>query len=76
MHFVEEVTTSFFVCYHYHRKGIDNMDIQVEAYLVERVSQKGKTYKAVEIYITDKIKKLVFLTDAEMELLRLANSKK
>ena len=36
------------------------MDIQVEAYLVERVSQKGKTYKAVEIYITDKIKKLVF----------------
>ncbi len=52
------------------------MDIQVEAYLVERVSQKGKTYKAVEIYITDKIKKLVFLTDAEMELLRLANSKK
>mgnify|MGYP004493941145 CR=1 FL=1 len=52
------------------------MDIQVEAYLVERISQKGKAYKAIEIHITDKIKKLVFLTDAEMELLKIANSKK
>lgn len=52
------------------------MDIQVEAYIVERVSQKGKPYKAVEIYITDKVKKLVFLTEAEMELLKIANSEK
>jgi hypothetical protein len=58
------------------RKEIDIMDIQVEAYIVERVSQKGKPYKAVEIYITDKVKKLVFLTEAEMELLKIANSKK
>lgn len=51
------------------------MDIQVEAYLVERVSKSGKSYKAIEVYITDKIKKLVFLTDAEIELIKLTNKK-
>lgn len=45
--------------------------MQVEAYLVERVSKKGNKYTAIEVVISGNIKKLVFLTDAELELLKL-----
>lgn len=49
--------------------------MQVKAILCEKVSKKGNTYTCVEIYITENIKKLVFLTDAEKELLQIKESK-
>lgn len=47
--------------------------MQVKAILVERTSQKGNKYTCVEIYITPTVKKLVFLNDVELELLRLSS---
>lgn len=49
--------------------------MQLKAIVVEKTSKKGSTYIAVEVYITDKIKKLVFLTPAELELIKMANNK-
>lgn len=46
--------------------------MDVKAKLVEKVSKKGNSYVCIEVYITSNIKKLVFLTDAEVELLRLS----
>lgn len=49
--------------------------MDVKATLVERVSKKsGNTYTAISIKLTDKIEKLVFLNQAEMELLKLKNN--
>ena len=46
--------------------------MNVKACLVEKVSAKtGKQYCCVEIYITDEIKKTVFLSDSEIALLKL-----
>lgn len=47
--------------------------MNVKAVLVERTSKKGNKYTCVEVYITNNIKKIVFLNDAEIELLRLSN---
>lgn len=48
----------------------------IKAVLVEKTSKSGNPYFAIEVYITDKTKKLVFLTQAELELLKLqANNK-
>lgn len=47
--------------------------MQVKAILVDRTSKKGNTYTCVEVYITNNIKKLVFLNQAELELLRLSS---
>nr|DAG02171.1 MAG TPA: hypothetical protein [Inoviridae sp. ctDDr4] len=49
--------------------------MDVKARLVEKVSKKGNSYVCIEVYVTDNIKKLVFLTDAELELLRLTYKK-
>ncbi len=48
--------------------------MQVKAELVQRMSKKGLPYVAIEVSITDSIKKLVFLTQAEHELLKLSLS--
>lgn len=48
--------------------------MRIRAEIVEKVSKKGNSYVCVELYITDTLKKLVFLTDAELELLKLTNS--
>jgi len=48
--------------------------MDVKATLVERVSKKGNTYTAISIKLTDKIEKLVFLNQAEIELLKLKNN--
>ena len=48
----------------------------IKAELVERISKAGKPYIAIEVTVTDKIKKLVFLSQAEVELLRLTSSSK
>lgn len=47
--------------------------MNIKATLVEKMSKKGNKYICIEVYITDNIKKLVFLTDAELELLRLSS---
>lgn len=43
----------------------------VNAELVEKTSKAGNKYICVEVSLTDKVKKVVFLTDAEVELLKL-----
>ena len=43
----------------------------VNAELVEKVSKNGNKYICIEVSLTDKVKKVVFLTDAEVELLKL-----
>lgn len=45
--------------------------MKINAMLVEKISQKGKPYVCVEIYITDKVTKTVFLEEAEIELMKL-----
>lgn len=45
--------------------------MNLKAVLVEKVSKKGTPYLCIEVSITDKIKKLVFLNPAELELIRL-----
>lgn len=47
---------------------------KVEATLQERVSKKGNTYQCVVIKLTENMEKLVFLTQAEVELLKLKNA--
>lgn len=52
------------------------MNVQkIDATLETRKSKAGNDYQVVVIKITDKIEKLVFLSDAELELLKLSNSK-
>lgn len=45
--------------------------MNVKAVVVEKTSKEGKSYIAIEVYITDNIKKLVFLNPTELELLKL-----
>lgn len=47
--------------------------MNLKAVLVQRTSKKGNEYIAIEVTITEKIKKLVFLTPAELELLKMTN---
>ena len=47
---------------------------EVKAILTEKVSSKGNNYTCIEVYITPNIKKMVFLTQAELELLKLSNN--
>lgn len=46
--------------------------MKFNAVLVEKTSKKGNTYLCIEVAITDKIKKVVFLDQAEIELIKLA----
>lgn len=50
--------------------------MKVEAILVEKTSKAGKPYKALEVTINGKIRKLVFLSDAELELIKLTSISK
>lgn len=43
--------------------------------LETRTSKKGSEYEVLVIKLTDKLEKLVFLDQAELELLKLSNSK-
>lgn len=45
--------------------------MNIKANLVEKVSKKGNSYICIELSLTDTLKKLVFLTDAELELVNL-----
>lgn len=48
--------------------------MDIKATLVEKVSKNGNPYKVIELYLTDTYKKLVFLDDAELELLKIVQS--
>ena len=48
---------------------------EFKATLETRKSKSGNDYQVLVVKITDKIEKLVFLTQAELELLKLSSSK-
>lgn len=47
---------------------------RVEATLETRTSKKGTEYEVIVIKLTDTYEKLVFLDNAELELLKLNNN--
>lgn len=49
------------------------MKYDLKCSLEERTSQKGNKYQVIVIKLTDKVEKLVFLDNAELELLKLRN---
>lgn len=49
--------------------------MNVKCSLEERTSKKGNTYKVLVIKLTDTYEKLVFLDNAELELLKAQNVK-
>lgn len=49
---------------------------KIEATLVEKTSQKGNKYKCLELQLTPNYKKVVFLDNAELELLALNSKEK
>lgn len=50
--------------------------MEFKATLEERTSKKtGNTYKCVVVKLTDKLEKVIFLDDAEVELLELKYSR-
>ena len=51
------------------------MKQEFKATLETRTSKKGIEYEVLVIKLTDKLEKLVFLDPAELELLKLSNSK-
>lgn len=50
--------------------------MNVKCQLVEKVSQKGNKYLCLEISLTDNYKKIVFLDNAEVELIKLLANKR
>ena len=51
------------------------MKKEFKATLETRISKKGNQYEVLVIKLTDKLEKLVFLEQAELELLRLSSNK-
>lgn len=51
------------------------MKQEVKATLETRTSKKGNDYVVLVIKLTDKLEKLVFLEQAELELLKLNSEK-
>ena len=47
--------------------------IEIQATLETRTSNKGTKYEVVVLKLSDNAEKLVFLTSAELELLKLYN---
>ena len=47
--------------------------IEIQATLETRTSKKGTEFEVVVLKLTDNAEKLVFLTPAELELLKLYN---
>lgn len=46
------------------------MNAEIKCSLETRVSNKGKEYTCLVIYLTDTYKKIVFLENAELELVK------
>lgn len=51
------------------------MKQEFKSTLETRTSKKGTQYEVLVIKLTDNLEKLVFLDQAELELLKLTNSK-
>ena len=51
------------------------MKKEFKATLETRTSKKGTEYEVLVIKLTDKLEKLVFLDQAELELLKISSSK-
>lgn len=50
--------------------------MKLEAHLEERTSKKsGNVYKCIVVKLTDKLEKIIFLEDAEIELINLVYGK-
>lgn len=49
---------------------------EFKATLETRTSKKGNQYEVLVIKLTDKLEKLVFLEQAELELLKLSSNEK
>lgn len=49
--------------------------MNVKCQLVEKTSQKGNKYICLEIHLSDSYKKIVFLDNAEIELLKILAKK-
>lgn len=47
--------------------------MNVKAMLVEKTAKNGNKYTCIELYITENVKKMVFLTESELELIRLSH---
>lgn len=47
----------------------------IECNLVQRTSKNGKDYVCLEIRISEHSRKIVFLTDSELELIKLTYQK-
>lgn len=52
-----------------------NSNKEFKAILETRTSKKGNTYEVLVIKLTDNLDKLVFLEQAELELLKMNSSK-
>lgn len=50
------------------------MKKEFKATLETRISKKGNQYEVLAIKLTDKLEKLVFLEQAELELLKLSSN--
>lgn len=50
-------------------------NLKFECSLETRTSKKGTTYEVLVIKLTDRLEKLVFLDQAELELLKMNSSK-
>lgn len=50
--------------------------MNIKCQLVEKVSQKGNKYLCLEISLSESYKKIVFLDNAEVELIKLLANKR
>lgn len=50
--------------------------MNIKCQLVEKVSQKGNKYLCLEISLSENYKKIVFLDNAEVELIKLLANKR
>lgn len=49
--------------------------MEIKGTLVEKTSKNGNLYQVIELKLTDTYKKLVFLDQAEIELLKVQQNK-
>lgn len=49
--------------------------MEVKGHLVEKTSKDGKKYQVLVIKLTDTYEKIVFLDKAEIELIKMFNTK-
>lgn len=49
--------------------------MNLKCQVVEKISSKGNAYICLEVYLTDTYKKVIFLENAEVELLKMYTKK-